>query len=186
MPSPRSTHSQPLLNQHTKTRLSFSKGIIGLLALSVLFISTRYSSTSVPSLTVQLADNRMEVGQPVEAVLSWKPVSNQGQIVDLEMELPTSLGVVFVPSSLQVRHGSLENALVLPYSGRKKMEIREVSLSGDSLVLAVKLVLTEGIPAGQAIFPLRYSLVGTEGRVSILPQGNGDSLHVVNPTDFRR
>lgn len=173
----------PGFNQQSTTALRNRQSLsilslIGLGLALILFASLRSEKIILPDLAVQFSQTHALPGEKVEVLLSWKQGGSSSSVIDLAMDLPDSLGAVFVPGSLKVLNGSLKEALVLPYSGRQTLEMREVQLPDDSLLLLVSMIIPDR-PKAQKGYPIDYRLIHPTGNFPLEAQGNGDSLYVV-------
>ncbi|MEL7532154.1 MAG: hypothetical protein AAFN10_12630 [Bacteroidota bacterium] len=129
--------------------------------------------------------------QVAEVKLNWGDEIRLGQSVKLEIEihkldldyeaitdfylyLPTELEAHFVPSSLKVISGSLEDSRVQAYSGKKRLLIED--LLTDSLRLEVRVQISEDLAFAERSFPLAY---GVKVNQRVFPQhSEKDKIHV--------
>ncbi|MFK7925069.1 MAG: hypothetical protein AB8H47_24140 [Bacteroidia bacterium] len=83
-------------------------------------------------------------------------VIDESTITDFYLHLPDDLDASFLPSSLKVLNGSLEQATVLSYSGKKRLLIEGILV--DSLRLEIMVQVSEDIAFAERSFPFAYGV----------------------------
>lgn len=103
-------------------------------------------------------DEPTELGQSIRfELLITDLIAEYPKTADLYFHLPADLEAHFVPSSLKVLQGSMDESTVLPYSGRKRLQIQNVSL--DSLRLQIEVQLSEDLGFAERSFLPTYGLI---------------------------
>lgn len=91
----------------------------------------------------------------VEIALDGLVIDNS-TITDFYLHLPEDLDASFLPSSLKILNGSLDQATVLSYSGKKRLLIEDILV--DSLRLEVMVQVSEDIVFAERSFPFAYGV----------------------------
>ncbi|MEL7339831.1 MAG: hypothetical protein AAGM67_05035 [Bacteroidota bacterium] len=134
--------------------------MLSTIGLAMLIAGGVYMTDVKQSAQVQLIwpEEPTELGQSIRLeLLITDLIPEYRKSADLYFHLPNDLEAHFVPSSLKVLQGSLKEATVLPYSGRKRLQIQDVSL--DSLRLAIEVQLSEDLGFAERSFQPIYGLM---------------------------
>ncbi|MEL6652763.1 MAG: hypothetical protein AAFQ87_18330, partial [Bacteroidota bacterium] len=144
-----------------KTRLALRQHWIpGIVGLAMIIAGGVYMTDIKQTAQVQLfwPEEPTELGQSIRfELLITDLISEYPKTADFYFHLPTDLEAQFVPSSLKVLQGSLDESTVLPYSGRKRLQIQNVSL--DSLRLEIEVQLSEDLVFAERSFLPTYGLM---------------------------
>jgi hypothetical protein len=145
MPSRTRVSLVPKTQQKGELRLLKSMG--GVILLSAFFFFTKpvVEPPMLPQLSAELKQSTFQPGQHVDLRLCLKGQIPGYSLVDLEVKLNSANETYFVPASLRVTRGDLGNALVMPYDGRKNLELRDIVLPRDSLEIHLSLQAPENI-----------------------------------------
>lgn len=146
MPSRTRVSLVPKTQQKGELRLLKSMGGVILLSAFFFFAKPVVEPPMLPQLSAELKQSTFQPGKHVDLRLCLKGQIPGHSLVDLEVKLNSSIETYFVPASLRVTRGDLGDALVMPYDGRKNLELRDVILPSDSLEIRLSLQTSDSFP----------------------------------------